>query len=613
MVYQRLAQAVQAGTGEIFERCLSDRQGAVQTELDAITQAGDLFRSDAVELKQARLNRVHRALQSIQGEWERLQKQQHVTSAIATVTQSILTATVGDRLTTFLQAIDPNQPQVLSLGQLQQLAKALQAAAKTSGEQSHTSELQQLASGMIRGLHACQQLETHLVRWLYEPTGQQQLGFSLGGLAKMGQRDPWALWSKHISSPIPQQLFDTLSLDASIVDLLSRQSQMVVSDWVEITVLLQYLQQGLVSWFEQQPYDAKWGTTGSIATFLMFAVLWCQLSRGFEQAQSLDPLVRDRLARGCFQITLQILRAFAHRPYFPLYGGVFAWFAGADLQDALNYLDAPLRQVAGTQEKARILTLLGYSQRILGHYEPAQTFHQQALEIAREAGDRPCEIANLNHLSRLEIAQKNYAQAINNSQRALMLARQVGDRRGEANALVSLGYSQVFSAQELERIEPDGYEGAITYLQQGLQLSEQLADHQSQALCYNSLGFAQVLLGQPQSAVPYLEKGTEMARLSGDRYLQGLNFAHLAEAHYSLHHPEQAVFYGCLGMYLLQQIGASEWRQSAGLLTILQGQLGTEVWQHCLAQLRTQLIAVISADGYDYLPHLLEQYQRSSG
>jgi tetratricopeptide (TPR) repeat protein len=202
------------------------------------------------------------------------------------------------------------------------------------------------------------------------------------------------------------------------------------------------------------------------------------------------------------------------------------------------------------------------------------------LEIARTAGDRTCEIANLNHLSRACVAQKDYETAISYSQRALILARQSGDRLGEANALANLGYSEVFQAQQLEQTEPEVYETAINYLQQGLQLCERLGDNQSKALCCSSLGIAYLVLAQPESAIPYLEFGLQAAQFSGDLYLQGLNLASLAEAYYGQQNIEKAIYTGSLGMYLLKQIASSQWRQAAGLLTILQGQMGVEAFQN---------------------------------
>ena len=76
------------------------------------------------------------------------------------------------------------------------------------------------------------------------------------------------------------------------------------------------------------------------------------------------------------------------------------------MRSTLRYFDEPLKQVEGTQEKARILTLLGYSLQALGQNEPAKAFAQQAMEIAQAQGDIQCEIANLNHLSRACVTQK---------------------------------------------------------------------------------------------------------------------------------------------------------------------------------------------------------------
>ena len=592
-VYEMLLQGVTSGTGEIFELALGDRlttlQGQVQTQTD--------------ELKLAKATRSLRALKTIQTEWERWQAQNQVTAAIAAAMQQITTAEPSDRLTALLRAIDPNRPQSLNLQQLQQLSIALQQRATQTEVIETQSSLRQLSDGIARGAASWQRLQEHLVSWMYAQQGP--LGFE----AASEQRGPWALWAKQVSSPLPQALFHTLALNQSVTELAAQQHTNL-SDWVELAVILQYLQRGLVNWFDQQAYDVKAGSKLSISTFLTFAALWSQLGNGFSHATDLNVNSSQYLSAGCSQVILQILRTFAQQTYFPLYGGIFTSFSGSYLRDALSYLDEPLRQVEGTQEKARILTLLGYSQRALGQYDQAHKFHQQALEIARAAGDVRCEIANLNHLSRTYVAQKIYAEAVSYSQRALILSRQAGERLGEANALTNFGYSEVMQASLLEQATPETYETAIHYLQQGLKLSEQLGEIQSQALCCSSLGIAYLVLSQPQAAIKYLEDGLQTAQVSGDVYLRGLNLANLAEAHYSLQNSAKAVYTGCLGMYLLEQIASTEWRRPAGLLTILQGQLG-EAFQTLLAQHRSQIITVIGVDGYDYIPQLLERYKGS--
>lgn len=136
-------------------------------------------------------------------------------------------------------------------------------------------------------------------------------------------------------------------------------------------------------------------------------------------------------------------------------------------------------------------------------------------------------------------------------------------------------------------------------------------DSQSQAFGHISLGIAYVILEQPTGAIASLTQGAELAQYSRDVYLQGLSFSYLAEAYYSIEDRAAAITYGSLGMYLLNQINSVEWRQVAGLLSIVQGQMGQAEFNSVLGQKRSQIISLVGVDGYDYLPKLLEEYQQS--
>ncbi|OLP18454.1 hypothetical protein BST81_10180 [Leptolyngbya sp. 'hensonii'] len=585
-VYQMLAEGVEVGTGEVFERCLSDRLEATQQQRQAQTD----------ELKIAKANRILRALQTVQGEWQRRQEQNQATAALTGIVHEISQAAADDRLHLLFQALDPNQPQALGLQDWNPLAKALMQQAQTSDKL-----LQELGEGIQQGLASWERLSQYLVSWIYDQS-REQLGF--GGTP--GQRGPWALWAKQSNRPHLESFFQGIALEKPISDWTAQQS-LDFSTWVELALVLQCLQRGLVNRFDQLVYDNTAGAKLSISVYLTFAAIWSQLANGFNQVSHLP--MHQRFANSAFQITLQLLRTFAQRDYFPLYGGIFASFAGSYLRNTLDYLDEPLRRTPGTQEKARILVLLGYSCRVQGQYDRAHTFHQQALDIAREAGDRICEIACLNHLSRTSMAQKQYAEAIQYSQRALVMSRQAGDRPGEANALANLGYSEVFQAQQAGVPEPEIYEAAITYLQQGLNLSEKVGDGQSRALCCSSLGIAHVVVQDYGAAIPELEQAIRSAQFSGDLYLYGLSLSYLGEAYYHLGQVEAAIVQASLAMYQLEQIGADNWRQPAGLLAILQGQLGAESFQASLERGRPQIIAAIGVDGYDYLPGLLQRYR----
>lgn len=581
-VYRMLTEEVSLSTGEIFELCLDERINVTESQLETKLKA----------------TRILRALQTIKGEWERYLKDQQISAVITSATQEIIDAESEERLITLLKIIDQNQAQILTLEQIQQLVKSLKQELEIQSDLSVVQELRQLTNGITRGIESWQKIEPYLISWIYEQNNNP-LGF--GGIAE--SKGPWILWSKQVDNPLVQQLFKTIASNQSLSELPLETYGKDVSSWVELAIIFQYLQRGLVAWFDQQPYNVKIGKQLSISTFLTFAGIWSQLAQCFNLTNY------QILANSCFQIMLQILRTFAQRPDFPLYGGIFASFSGEYLKNTLAYLDTPLKKAEKTQEKARILTLLGYSERALGQYEKAISFHEDALKIARSAEDKLCEIANFNHLSRIFVAQKNYPEAINYSQRALILARQTGDKLGEANALVNLGYSEVFSAREKDSIEPEIYESAINYLEQGLALSIRLEDNQSKALCYSSLGIAYLILEQPQTTIKYLTEGWKSAQFSGDLYLQGLNLSYLGEAYYSISLLPETVIYAGLGMYLLEQIGANEWRQPAGLLTILKGK-EAQLFEVALKQGRGQIIALIGVDGYDYLPELLAKYQQ---
>ncbi|HEY9735936.1 MAG TPA: tetratricopeptide repeat protein [Trichocoleus sp.] len=585
-VYDMLHADIESGTGEIFERRLQEYTQGIEADVNS-----------ADEMKQAKAMRKQRALKTIQGEWERWQQENQSTATLSSLVQSLTTAPVPERLNYLLQALDPNQSDTLSRDQVADLVKQLKALAENAS-QGESPTLSDLATGLNQGLKTWQQLEDNVVGWIYEQS-QQSLGFG----QTLEQRGPWGFWAKASQSSHLKRVFADLAQNQSITNE-GIPIPLTYPDWIESAFAIQRLQLALVAWFDKQPYDPRAGKRLSIATFLTFAVVWSQLSSRFAQ------LGQSAMAEGCFQMALQVLYQFAQQAYFPLYGGFFAALSGEPLQTLLDYLDQPLRQVPNTQAKARILTLLGYSQRALGRYSQALQFHERALESARAAGDRPCEVANLNHLSRNGVMQKDYESAIDYSQRALILARQTGDAVGEANALANLGYSEVFRLQG-QTADPDQYESLLSYLQRGLALSEQVSDRPSQALCANSLGVAQVKLGQYPEAIASLEAGLQVSQAIGDVFLQAMNYAYMAEAYSALSTTDMAIYSASLSMYLLHQIDSEQWRQPAGLLSILYGQVGPEAFQEALNKYRVGFLRQIGVDGFDYLPKLLAEYRQS--
>jgi len=583
-VRSQLEEAVESGTGEIFERAVASRIAETEAKLEESLKAP----------------RILRALKTIEDEWQKGQKDRQVASEIAIAASQLNQAEAVERPLIFLSLIDPNQPNSLNREQLKQLAKKLDAngAAVDNRPEELREEMQPWSQGIVAGLTNYQQLEPQLVSWLYQSAGSN-IGF--GSKKEMG---PWPVWQQ-LSAGLPRLVFTALAEDQPL-EAITR-TAVDTASWVNLAITLTFMQRNLVAWFDKQPYSVKAGKQLSYSTFLIFAAIWGQLSQGFSSSGINH---YQALGDGSFQLMLQILRTFSQRDDFPLYGGVFASFSGDYLQDTLDYFGEPLAQVEGTQEKARILTLLGYSRQMLGQAAAAKSFHERALTIAQQAGDLPCETANLCHLARNAVLQKDYAQGVSTSQRALILARQSGDRVGEANALVNYGYAQVLQARANDIADTAVYDGAIAYLNQGLELAVKQGDFQSQALAYNSLGVGYVMCDRPQAALDILTQGTQAIQSAGNIYLQGLCTLYTAEAHHALKHSDEAVFYSALAMFLLESIGSEDWRQAAGLASILQRQLGPENFAQTLEKYRRQLTPVMSMEGYDNLPALLEKYRQ---
>ena len=591
-VYRILSESLESGTGEIFERAIAEHSDILQANYDAQTDV----------VKQAKATQSLRAMKILKDAWEQWQKNYQVQDACARGLQKILDAEAQERLSTLIQVLDPNHAPVFERQYLPILAQSLRQSAETLPDDSEAFQLRQFAIGINRGLVSFDLLEGFLVSWLYE--SQRQVGFERAKVV-----GPWHSWAQQSTSPLPKELFAGQALNQSAAAIAQAQRSIDLSAWVELSILLRYLQDGLVHWFDQQPYDAKAGLHMTGITFVAFAMIWGELSSGFQNASQLSEHDRQYFAKICFRLSLQTLRTFAQRENFPLYGGVFASFSGESFRETINYLDQPLKESENTQEKARILTVLGYSQAWMGHHNQAIALHQDALNLAREVGDQRCEISNLNHLSRISLVQKDFSASESQAQRAVILARQNGDRQGEANALANLGYSEVMIARQQENVTLEEMETPINHLERGQKLSEKLNDLQNQALCWVGLGTAYVAIEQPSQAQIHLEKGLALTQQIGDRDLQALCHAYLGESFYQLHQWEVGTYHACLGMYLLEQRQSKAWQQSAALVVILQGKLGSENFTNLLQQLRSQFIAVIGVDGFDHLSSLVDQYR----
>lgn len=113
-----------------------------------------------------------------------------------------------------------------------------------------------------------------------------------------------------------------------------------------------------------------------------------------------------------------------------------------DTTKAIEYHERALviaREIGDRRNEGNQLGNLGIAYAVLGDAAKTIEYYQQALVIAREIGDRRGEGTGLGNLGIAYAELKDATKAIEYYQQALVIAREIGNRRGEGNQLANLG------------------------------------------------------------------------------------------------------------------------------------------------------------------------------
>jgi serine/threonine protein kinase/tetratricopeptide (TPR) repeat protein len=114
------------------------------------------------------------------------------------------------------------------------------------------------------------------------------------------------------------------------------------------------------------------------------------------------------------------------------------------------------------REQARSLQSLGVAHQMLGHFDLAYNYIEQALALFRELGDRRLVANMLNSLGETARLRGDYGFAFSRYQEALTIAREIGNRAEQIAYLGNLG---------AVRIELRDYRAAETDLRQAIKMA----------------------------------------------------------------------------------------------------------------------------------------------
>ncbi|WP_377267547.1 tetratricopeptide repeat protein [Peterkaempfera sp. SMS 1(5)a] len=146
--------------------------------------------------------------------------------------------------------------------------------------------------------------------------------------------------------------------------------------------------------------------------------------------------------------------------------------------------------------------------------------------------DHPHEaVSTLGNLAALHGRQGEYEQSLTYSQQALQLAREVGDRYSEAMLVGNIGAA----CTKLKR-----FDEAVDYLRTALAQHEADGNVYSQAFVLHNLGAAHQDAGRSDESADCYQQALELRRRIGDRHGEATTLALMAELAQSRSRPDQA-------------------------------------------------------------------------
>jgi tetratricopeptide (TPR) repeat protein len=186
------------------------------------------------------------------------------------------------------------------------------------------------------------------------------------------------------------------------------------------------------------------------------------------------------------------------------------WELGEYFVEGRACLEAVLELPAGAARTAGRARALNYAAALAnsqGDHQTAFARLREALEIARELGDRKGVINPLNALAATSRFLGDYASALEWSERTLEACREAGDTEAIAAALSNL-------ADVVLRL--GRYDDAEQLLHQSLALFAELGDENGVAWCCNHLGDVAAASGQRGEARRLYERGATIFTSTGN-------------------------------------------------------------------------------------------------
>src|SRR5436305_5467934 len=169
----------------------------------------------------------------------------------------------------------------------------------------------------------------------------------------------------------------------------------------------------------------------------------------------------------------------------------------------------------------RSLNSMGRLLKRLGRPDEARQRYQEALAVARQAGDVHNIAVSLNNLGALDCDQGEPRRGIESLTESLEKAREIQDRQTQWSDLLNLAfaYGQLRDNQK-----------TLQYEQEAVELARAMKNRESEATALNNLGETYVLLGDWETAIQHFRQALRLLHPLGVRSKEASTYINLGDA-----------------------------------------------------------------------------------
>ena len=164
-------------------------------------------------------------------------------------------------------------------------------------------------------------------------------------------------------------------------------------------------------------------------------------------------------------------------------------------------------------------------------YQKAKEYYEEALAIAIEIGDRPGEGTRNRNLGAMFHSLSEYQKAKEYLEKAFAIAIETGDKQGEGDINRILG--AVFESL-------GEYQTAKEYHKKALAIAIEIGNRKGEGWTYSSLGYVYFMLGKNLQAKEHLDEAVGVSLAIGDRNLEAQAITSLAAVFASVNDYQKA-------------------------------------------------------------------------